>query len=280
MKKLFFLIIISYNFVFSQKSYMANDHVEYKTTIENDYYNIVYRFKDHLDELVQIKYKFNVNETKKDIAVFGLNNSIFNPYKDLPEVIKKRKKIISDALFQLDGNTINVDKNKVVQRYLSYCKPIARRLVYYLQMENMDTRLNRIELAMRFVQDIPYAIPQDDKNIFYGGVSPIPSLLINGWGDCDSKVFLFVGILAHLIDYKDIRYAGEPGHLYTVIKNESNDIVKIGKTTYFEFENAYYLIAETAGPGRYPFGYAGDKEDRIANIQVVKLKAPKIIAYK
>lgn len=265
----------------AQTDYMINKHVDYEVDRKNGQYYITYRFNDQYDELVQIKFSFPSQKTDEDIKKFGIPMSMFDPFPDRPETIKARKRIIESGLFRVDGDIINVDRNRLIETYIDYCKPIALRLAYYLHKEKIDTRRDRIELAMRFVQDIPYGVPEKSKapDTHFGGVSPIPEVLINGWGDCDSKAFLFIGILAHLIDFKDVLYAGETGHLFTVIRNDDNDIVKNGKTTYFEVNEKFYLVAETAGPARLPFGFAGDRTDISANLVSVKLKHVDIIKF-
>jgi hypothetical protein len=238
--KQFLILTIHIVLCFSQTQFQKNEHVEYSVSSTDGFYNINYKFKD----------------------------AIFEPFPDKPEVHKSREKIIHAGLFKVRDNTVIVDKSALIKYYLSYCEPIAARLVYYLKKEQKDTRQDRIELVMKFVQDIPYAIPSfSDHKLHYGGVTPIPSVLINGWGDCDSKAFLFVGILSYMIDTEDIRFAGEPGHLYTVIRNDKNNIVPHGNTTYFTIDEQFYLVAETAGPGRFPFGMAAESDQSSANIE-------------
>ncbi len=273
MKKLLLLILLfCISNTFAQKNYTANDHVAYNRTEKNGKYIVSYTFKDYHDKLVSLTAKFDKKAMDKDINIFGIPKSMFEPYTATPEIEKRRAKQLKDGLFKSNGNTISIDKNAFISEYRKYCKPIAEWMVSYLKSRLIDTRRERIELAIKFVQDIPYAIPTDrDPNWSYGGVNPIPEILITGWGDCDSKAFLFAGILSYLIDYRDIRFAGEPGHLYTLIKNDKNNIVKNGTTTYFTLNGKYFLAAETAGPGRFDFGEAGKSEYNSAKIEKLNL---------
>ncbi len=273
MRKLIILILLfCISNIFAQKEYTANDHVAYNRTEKDGNYIINYTFKDNHDNIVSLSASFNKKAVDDDINIFGIPKSMFDTYVSTPESEKKRAKQMKDGLFKLVGNTIAIDKDASILTYRKYCKPIAEWMVGYLKGQNIDTRRERIELAIKFVQDIPYAIPTDrDPNWNYGGVNPIPEILITGWGDCDSKAFLFAGILSYLIDYRDIRFAGEPGHLYTLIANDKKDIVKNGSTTYFNIEGKYFLVAETTGPGRFDFGEAPNSEYNTAEIEKLNL---------
>ncbi len=112
---------------------------------------------------------------------------------------------------------------------------------------------NRIEFAMRFVQDIPYGIPQyEDKQQHYGGVNVIPKLLITGFGDCDSKVLLFAGIMTYLIPSEDFVFLNQPKHVLSAIKGYP----ETGQT-FIRYKGNQYLLAETSGPGKRSLGEEG-----------------------
>jgi hypothetical protein len=109
---------------------------------------------------------------------------------------------------------------------------------------------------MAFVQDIPYGIPEfEDDGITRSGLSPPPLILLTGYGDCDSKVTLFAGILRHLIDPADILFLRPEGvaHVLTAIR---------GKPTRGQrsitYEGHSFVLADTAGPGRLALGKADD----------------------
>ena len=153
----------------------------------------------------------------------------------------------------------------MVNQYSNYTSSIAEWMKDYLKNKNEDSRLNRIRLAMKFVQDIPYGIPREDRKWYNGGVYATPAILVNGYGDCDTKAILFVGILCHLIDPDDIRFAGEPGHVYTVIKAKPSVMRNLdSQKYYFKLNGRRFYVAETAGPGRWEFGEEGGyKHDRV-----------------
>ena len=255
---------------------MANDHVSYNVNVEDGNYVIHYTFKDHLDKVCSITWKLNKKQTDRDIREFGIPKSMFEPFPDLPEYKARHKEIIGKGLFMEKGNTIIVDKNAMINKYASYTKILANWMIKYLKNNYTDTRLNRIKLAMCFVQDIPYAVPDDfDPNWYYGGVIATPNIFTCGYGDCDTKAILFVGILCHLISPDDIRFAGEPGHVYTIIKNDDTKLVENGTTTYFELEDGKYVVAETAGPGRLNFGEAHSSKYNSARIEKINFLGPR-----
>ena len=64
---------------------------------------------------------------------------------------------------------------------------------------------------MKFVQDIPYGLPYEKRvRSKYGGykyddgIFAPNEVLIKGYGDCDSKTFLFACIVSHMINPDDI----------------------------------------------------------------------------
>jgi hypothetical protein len=138
-----------------------------------------------------------------------------------------------------------------------------------------DTRRNRIEFAMRFVQDIPYGIPDfKDKDRHFGGVHVPPQLLISGYGDCDSKVLLFVGILAYLIPSADIIFLNQKDHVLSAVREKPEKGL-----TYVTYRNEEYLIAETAGPGMRLLGQKGNYYRNQFRIETLKIVAPEILPY-
>ncbi len=265
------LILCSSFNLFSQKNYQANDHVGYRVAVEGEDYVIRYTFRDHEENTCSITWKLNKQQTDRDIQLFGIPQSMFDPYPVTPEVMASRRRILEEGMFMRRGNSLVVDKNAMVNAYSPYTKIVADWMINYLKEYYVDTRQNRIDLAMSFVQDIPYGIPEDlDPNWYYGGVIATPNVFTCGYGDCDTKAILFAGILCHLIDPGEIRFAGEPGHMYTIIKADESR-VNIGRNTaYFKLDDGKYFVAETAGPGRLNFGEKGRFRYRGARIEEVE----------
>jgi hypothetical protein len=249
-----YLILISHICI-SQKEYAKNPHVDYNIAISDDNYHISYTFMDHFDNFQTFELILPVEFTENEITVFGVPSWLFNPYSDTEYNRQIRNKELSKGLFKLSKNTIEVDKSAVLRRYAeTFCKPIAGMIVESLEEYGRDTRRDRIELAIRFVQDIPYGIPQySDKARHYGGVIPPPALLKNGYGDCDSKVLLFAGILIYLIPGNEIIFLNQADHVLSAVFGEKEEGL-----TYVNFMNKNYLVAETSGPGQRKLGEKGN----------------------
>ena len=103
---------------------------------------------------------------------------------------------------------------------------------------------------MKFVQDIPYGVPEESYSDKHddGCFAPI-EVLLEGYGDCDSKAFLFVCILSHMINPNDIIFVHSENHLLSAVRNR-----EIAGGKYFSHKKKEYYICETAGPGRPLFG--------------------------
>jgi hypothetical protein len=231
-----------------------NPHVVYHVSLDNDQYLIEYTFLDPFGNLQTYSLSIPQEGAQNMIDKFGIPMWMFEPYVDTEDNLSYRMNILRKGLFRLHDNTIEVDKSAVVEYYSdAVCKPIAKMIVRSLATYNMDTPRNRVEFAMRFVQDIPYGIPlYEDNDRHYGGVSPPPKLLIDGYGDCDSKVLLFAGILVYLIPAEDFIFLNQPEHVLSAIRAEPDKGL-----TFVRFEGDQFLIAETAGPGKRLLGQEG-----------------------
>ncbi len=256
MNKLFILLIIPF-LTFGQRKYQKNSHVKIHTKETRSDYKINYTFKNHFKKTQTVEITLNKKNIDFDIDKLGIPNWMFDKYIVTDEEIKKRKKILYDGLYKQDGNMYIVDYNAVINYYRVSLKVIADYLIRYLKKNKLDNRKNRIELAMKFVQDIPYGIPSENRvSSKYGGykyndgIYAPYEVLINGYGDCDSKTFLFVCILSHMIKPDDIIFIKGDNHLLSGVRYNK----KIGGGQFFSFEGKKYYICETAGPGRPLFG--------------------------
>ncbi len=189
------------------------------------------------------------------IQRYGIPQSIFQRYTDNEETKHRRSAEIKDGLFKEVDNTVTIDYNAVVKYYSTeFCRPIAEQIAANLSSVGRDTRRNRIEFTMKFVQDIPYAVPDfDDSKWAYGGFLPPPMTLLCMAGDCDTKAILFVSILVHLINPRDVIFLMVPStHVLTAVREESN-----GGVISINYKGGTYLLSETAGPGRMNLGNPG-----------------------
>lgn len=255
---------------------MKNPWVIYEVNDFDEEYSISYTFKDHLGNTQNFKLIMPKETTDRAIDKFGIPNWLFDPYEDNEYNRNIRQSEMAKGLFKLHGDVIEMDKSKAVDYYSeSYGKPIAEMIQRSLVSMNRDTRLDRIEMAIRFVQDIPYGTPlYNDKVRHYGGVNVPPKLLIEGFGDCDSKALLFVSILVYLIPADDIIFLNQKDHLLTAIKGPPEKGL-----TYVQFKGEKYLIAETAGPGKRKLGEKGSYYQSKFLIEPLQITQPEIIDF-
>ena len=281
-KVCFILFIIFFlngysNFTLGQKHYTKNPHVVYEVTSDSEYYTVNYTFKDHYDNFQTYNLKLPVVFTDNEIAAFGIPKWLFDPFIDNEQNRVIRNHEITEGLFTINDNFIEVDKSALLGRYAeNFCKPIAGLIVQSLQEYKRDTRRDRIEFTIRFVQDIPYGIPDyADKEHHFGGVSPPPGVLRNGYGDCDSKVLLFAGILIYLIPVDDFIFLNQPEHVLSAIRE-----IPDGKSTYIRYDKQDFLIAETAGPGKRLLGEEGEYFGNKFTVEPLRIITPDIFPYK
>jgi hypothetical protein len=261
---------------FSQRSFEKNPYVEYEVEENDQTYRVEYTFKDHFGNFQTYELILPREQTLNKIEQFGVPQWLFEPYVDSEYNRYVRDKEMAKGMFLLNKNTIEVDKSAVVQFYAQdFCRPVAQMIVGSLEEYGRDTRRDRIELAMRFVQDIPYGIPDfDNKQRHFGGVSPPPKVLLEMYGDCDSKVLLFVGILIYLIPADDIVFLNQPEHVLSAVKAESEKGL-----TYLEYDGETYLIAETAGPGARKLGQEGNYYNSKFKVEPLNITPPEIIPF-
>ncbi len=253
---------------FSQDEYVKNEHVDIDSYINNGNYIIDYQFKDHNGDLHNFSMALEKIKTDSMIKKFGISNSILKSSKKMDhDIINERNRIIEDGMFiAQDGFPKELNKKVLVSYYREIVNPIANYIIEYLEKNNIDNRLNRIEMAMKFVQDIPYAIPEEDKRAFKLGYITPPEVLIEGYGDCDSKTILFACVMSYLINYEDIIFVSTPGHIFSAIKDygytHENEYVpqsqrEINYGTgggFVMYNNNKYFVCETAGSARPNYG--------------------------
>lgn len=257
------LLLITTSATTSKKprKYQKNRHVTYRVDQSRDTYQIDYSFRDHFGGIWDVEISFDREMTDDLIGDFGIPAAMFKPYHLTPAVLQHRERVLQEGLFMVDGNKLRPDYRALVKHYRNYVSPIADVIVEALRQTGQDTRHNRIEMAMKFVQDIPYAIPNNDtRRMYYGGMSPPPETLINGYGDCDSKAILFACILSHLIDQDDVILLHQPGHMLTAIRGE-----RFPGASHLSYQGDTFVLAETAGPGHANWGEV-DSTERSATI--------------
>lgn len=269
----FLLIVLCNSYSYGQ-SIDKNDYVEYDVISEEEHFEINYRFKDQFNNFQTYRITLPKHETSRMIDKFGIPRWLFEPYPDSDANRIIREAEINKGLFQLNGNVIEVDKNAVISYYgKTFSRPIAKMIVSSLADYGCDNRRNRIEFTMRFIQDIPYGVPQyQDSERHFGGVHVPPQLLIKGYGDCDSKALLFVSILSYLIPPDDIVFLNQEDHVLSAVKGNTEDGL-----TYIQFEENEFLIAETSGPGKRMLGQMGSYFREEYLVETLTIAPPDIL---
>lgn len=269
-------VFVFFQHSIAQKHYTKSPHVVYEVTSDEENYTINYTFKDHYNNLQNFTLKLPAGYTNNEIGVFGVPQWLFDPYVDNDHNRNIRTKALAEGMFTLSGKMIEVDKSAVLKRYAeTFCKPIAELIVRSLEEYGRDTRRDRIEFAIRFVQDIPYGIPAfSDKQRHFGGVSPPPGVLVNGYGDCDSKVLLFAGILIYLIPADEFIFLNQAEHVLSAVMEKPAEGL-----TFVKFDAEEYLIAETAGPGKRLLGEPGEFYSNKFKVEKLRIATPEIFPY-
>lgn len=251
------------------KDYACNDHVGFRVDSVNGIYKISYTFKDNFDLIRTFKWSFDAIITQKDIKRFGVPVSFYDNITELKTISKERKKMIKHGFYMQSGQFLKPDRSAMISFYRPYCKPISGGIISLLESENRNTRTNRINMAIKFVQDIPYGIPEiaDSTWEVYGMFTP-PEVLLRMYGDCDSKAILLSCILSYLIDSYDILLLFQ-GHDHALLAIKGLP----GKDQeYIEVENEKYILADVTGPARLSWGDSGNKFDALVGYKIEKVK--------
>ncbi len=273
MKNLFFLLaLLSFQNCFGYmlpRDYSKNNHVKISCEIISGNYIIHYTFKDNFEKLRTFTMTMPVDQTIKDISKFGVPKWMFKPYPYVKSVIRKRNRIIKKGMFKTVGNILKPDYTVVAETYSIYTKSIASQFIQLLIKEKADSRTNRIEMAMKFVQDIPYGIPEiSDSTWETGGMFTPPEVLIRMYGDCDSKAIFFVSLLENLIDSGDLLMLfTSDKHALTAIKG-----IPVKGQVYILVNGINYIIADTSGPQRLNWGDDGNKNFDVTGYKIETIK--------
>jgi hypothetical protein len=251
------------------KDYTCNAHVKFNVDTSNERFNVSYTFKDQKDILRTFKFSYNRKKTIKDIARYGVPKSFFEDVTNTARVTIERQKAIRKGLFMQSDKFLKPDRSAIVSFYRPYCRAIAGGILNLLMNEGDNNRLNRIEMAIKFVQDIPYGVPEiKDSTWEVYGIYPPPEVLIRMFGDCDSKAILLAGILTYLINDTDILFLFQ-GHNHALVAIKGTPTAK---QKYIEIDKDKYIISDVTGPERLSWGDDGNKFDSSVGYKVEKVK--------
>ncbi len=237
------------------KEYKFNPHAKLESSVDQGIYRLSYSFKDHKNRKQHFTMSYKLKQMKDMNHRFGFPRAFTGSYRmrksEIPVWNKMREQALAEGMFVIQKKALRPNPSAIVSYYTEvFCEQIAQQIVAVLENYGTDTERERIEMAMKFIQDIPYAIPyQNDPDYLYGGLVTPPQILYLKFGDCDSKSFLFAGILTYLIPANKIAFLTVPGHLLTAINTPPEKGMAVVKG-----KGKSWVVAETAGPGRNNLG--------------------------
>jgi len=244
--------------------YYANSHVSSDVEVTEGEYHISFQFKGHKKTDREVTWTYNEQPTDKDILRFGVPKSMFDPYYPIDSVIQKRNAQMKAGMFEQEGRYLRPSLPVMVNYYKPYLQPIARSLADFLG--ESGTFRERIELLIKFCQDIPYGIPPKQiGNKYIGGVFPPPQVFINMFGDCDSKAVIFCSAASHY-NKTDIILLYETGHVMPAVKGLPRPY-----DNFYTYKNEKYILAETSGPGRSNLGMVKDPYRNFKRVEHIEI---------
>ncbi len=253
---------------FSQKTmspnkYQKNQHAAIAFSQAGNFYQYNLTFKDHLNRWQTWQWQFEKAMADRLAAQFGIPNSMFQPYYATEQVISQRQRILKQGLFRSHQNKLVVDQNAYVSYYGGFTAPLYEML--NVAAGAGASRVDKIQLLLKLVQDIPYGVPPSSVGSKYiSGIINPPDLLRYGWGDCDSKALLFASILKHFPQQNMIA-VHTPGHYLTAVES-----VPRPYQDFITYQGKRYVFCESAGPGRFPLGYI-NKQSPIVQVEPIHL---------
>ncbi|PWJ40190.1 hypothetical protein [Sediminitomix flava] len=238
--------------------YEKSDHVSFFLEESDEVYSIKYSYFGPSNNQLIWESHWSKQITDKAILKYGISKSFFDPYYPSPQVDRQRKQELNEALWKEHKGMVQPDLSSISNYYSPYTKSIAQFISE--QLESSSKR-ELIDHVLRFCQDIPYGVPPNMMgNTHLGGVFVPPQLLVNGYGDCDSKSTLFMSILSHFKDIEGV-FLHTPSHVLIGIKGIPGPY-----DDSFVFKNEKYVLCEPVGVARLPYGKAG-KEYRIVEVE-------------
>lgn len=241
-----------------------NDHTLQNRVLKGPDYHYTLRFRDHQGREWTWGWRWDKARLDQEIARYGIPASMFQGYRIPRDPVERRRieasreKTMQDGFFVQDGRVLRPDYNRLAQASMPFTLPLFHLLQHSTPQDSARERLN---LALKLVQDLPYAIPPDrDGEKFIGGMLSPAQSLHEMWGDCDTKSLLLASLLAHDPRYK-LALVGVPNHMFLAVEG-------IPRPYEFSltFQGKQYLALEAAGPGRTPIGETYEKYRTITEV--------------
>lgn len=229
--------------------FKKNDHVALSTRATPEEYQVSYVFKDHKSRNWLLEWGYRRGATDQAVARYGLPLSIWEPYVATHENTTRRHEIIAAGLHRQVGQSIGPDYDRIIAAYAPFTEPLyraARRIL------GATTRVELVEFLVKLIQDIPYGIPPsniDGRSI--SGMLVPPQIMLEGWGDCDSKAVLLAAALVHDSEARVV-FLRVPMHILMGIEAVPRPFQKS-----ISYHGRTYVVTDPTGPGRPYMGSTG-----------------------
>jgi len=262
MKFVFLLFTISSAFplpeLYEKKSYTKS-----KSDLLGDNYHYTYGFKDHLGAYREFRWAFNRWKSDSFLMNFGLGEKTGNKFHVGDTELEY-------SMMKIEKGRVAFDYTKVVMESKNIVAPL------YSQFHAIQTKYNlnkreKIELIMKFLQDIPYGVPPTNyQSRYIGGLFPPSETLRNGWADCDSKSVLMATLLSFdPYFYDKLAMILVPGHALLGIQDVPGPY---DKTVHFL--GRQFVYAEPVGLARTPYGKTNSPYSNSIRVIPISLPAP------
>lgn len=202
-----------------------------------------YGFKDHLGAYREFKWNINALDAESFLHGFGLSEKHGDSFQ------VGSAELQYSMMKNIDGK-IHFDYEKIVEESKPLIGPLYLKFKAIVEKHQFAPR-EKVELVMRFLQDIPYGIPPTNyKGRYIAGLFPPIETLSNTWGDCDSKSLLMATLLSFDPTlYDKLAIILVPGHALIGIKMVPGPYDK-----FVTFNGVPYIYAEPVGLARTPMG--------------------------
>jgi hypothetical protein len=158
---------------------------------------------------------------------------------------KKEKAFIERRGFRVIGDSIGVDYSVCVRNNRPRVKKIVERMK---KIKKKMTLRKLLFLMSAFIQEIKYGIPPFiENNKIIAGFWVPPKVLVNNFGDCDSKGVAFASMWTNFKRYPLVLIK-IPNHLFLGLA-----IPSIGRDEIM-INGLNYTLCEVTGPDKIPPG--------------------------
>lgn len=243
--------------------YEKNSYTVEKSSVVGRRRFFTYGIKDHVGAYRELKWNINALDPESFMHIFGLKPKYTENFDATETEIKY------SMMINKNGN-LYFDYSKIVEESRPLIKPLYLEFKKIFKKYDLSTR-EKIELVMRFLQDIPYGIPPANyKGKYIGELFPPIELLISTWGDCDSKSLLMATILSFEREFYDkMAVIDVPGHALLGFR------LTLGPYDKFVHYNGMpYIYAEPVGLSRTPLGMTNSPYSRAVEVRPLILMSP------